>query len=86
MYKRQVIFRDETAVKLIGQGSIGFVTLVIGIVLSFVFFIPFYIYGLNIKKETLSKKQLVFNVVTLSIATAVMPRLVTCLLYTSRCV
>lgn len=72
-----VIFRNETAVRLVGPGSIGFVTLAVGIVLSFVFFIPFYIYGLNIKKETLSKKQLVFNVVTLSIATAVMTLLVT---------
>lgn len=72
-----LLFRNESAVRLVGTGSIGFVVLIVGIVLSFVLFIPSYIYGLNLKKETLSKKQLVFNIVTLSIATAVMTLLIT---------
>ena len=72
-----LLFRDESAVKLVGPDSIGFTVLILGIVLSFVLFIPFYIYGLHAKSENLSRKQLGFNIITLSVATAIMTVLVT---------
>ncbi|MDQ5943908.1 MAG: hypothetical protein QG675_676 [Patescibacteria group bacterium] len=72
-----IYFRNETAVRLVGPDSIGFITLILGVILSFVLFVPFYIYGLKAKSEKLSRKQLGFNIVTLSVATAIMTILVT---------
>lgn len=72
-----VWFWNESSVKLVGSDSIGSAVLILGIVLSFIIFIPCYIYGLKVKNEKLSNKQLGFNIVTLSIATAVMTILVT---------
>lgn len=74
-----VIFWNETAVKLVGGGSIGMIVLIFGAVLTLLVFTPAYLYGLKAHKEQLSNKQLVFNIISLTIASVVMTILLTTL-------
>ena len=72
-----VWFWNESSVKLVGSDSIGNTVLILGIILSLILFVPSYLFGLKAHSEKLSKKQLVFNIVTLSVATSIMTILVT---------
>ncbi len=72
-----ILFWNQSAVKLVGTNSIGFVVLVVGIILSIIIFPTAYIYGLKTKKESITSKQLFFNIITLTVATAIMVALVT---------
>lgn len=74
-----LIFWNETAVKIIGEGSIGMAVLISGVVLTLLLFPPAYVYGLKMHREKISNKQLVFNIVTLTIAVAIMVAMVTVL-------
>lgn len=72
-----IFFWSQSAIKIVGPYSIGFVVLIVGVVLSIIIFPSSYIYGLRVKNESITSKQLIFNIVTLTIATAVMVALVT---------
>lgn len=74
-----LLFRSSDAISLIGHRSIGQLALISGAFLSIVIFTPCYLYGLKLHNERLSKKQLVFNIVTLTLAVAVTTILITTL-------
>ncbi|MBI2797953.1 hypothetical protein HYX70_01465 [Candidatus Saccharibacteria bacterium] len=70
-------FWHKSTIKIVGPDSIGLAMLVAGIVICLLVFPPVYIYGVNHGQERLSNKQLIFNVITLTIASAIMIAMVT---------
>lgn len=74
-----IVFWNETAVSIIGEGSIGMAVLITGVVLTLLIFPPAYVYGLKKHREKISNKQLVFNIITLTVAVAIMVAMVTVL-------
>lgn len=74
-----LIFWSSDSIALVGPRSIGQLVLIFGVVLSAMVFTPCYLYGLHLHKEGLSKKQLIFNTLTLTLAVMVTTALLTVL-------
>ena len=75
-----VIFWNETAIKLVGPGSIGLAVLLAGGVISFILFPVAYNYGIKKHREKIANRQLFFNTLTLTVAVTVMVLMVTAIL------
>lgn len=74
------VFRNEAHVPIVGVNSIGLMGLIIGVVLTVLLFPVCYILGVKKRQERLKPRNLIFNSVVLTVATAVMIMIITALL------